>query len=139
MNRRVASRLGLPLAVLHLAACTEWVIREGPPASTVPAIESDALRVTATDGRRFDFGEARIEGDSLVGMRRVRPGPGVAIPPRVALALDEVASVESRERAGRRTALLVGGIAAAAVVLFLVIDRAISRSLEEAVAEEFFD
>lgn len=136
MRTRPVSWIAVPVALLHLFSCTAWVIREGPPASTLAAT-GDGVRVTTTDGRRFELARARVEGDSLVGERRARSGPGAVTDPRVALALDEVASVETREDSGRRTALLVGGILGGAILLFLVIDHAISDSIDEALSDEF--
>ncbi len=90
--------------VLWLNACYTWRPVELAPTPTFR--ETERIRVVRSDGTRTELAAPLIVDDSLVG-HRSRPVTRVAIP------TTDIKRVEVRKLNGVRTALVVGGVAAA--------------------------
>jgi hypothetical protein len=93
--------------------CTS--LREIPSADYVGRVQERPVRVLTTDGLKYELDTASVEGDTLVGYRRMDVGGPVDQFATVRVPLDRVASISARRIDWYRTGL-VGGISLAAVV-----------------------
>jgi len=113
MRRRTAF---VVLAASLAAGCSSWHARVAPTAADSLTFEHP-LRVTRTDRSVLVIDHARVSGDSLIGQRG-----GV----RLAVALRDVQRVDERRVSGARTtALVVGSVVGAFVLLAIVAAAAI--------------
>jgi len=95
--------------VLAVTACTG--MRRVDPAQFIPAHKPGLVSVwTRRDDVTF-VSDPRIEGDTLIGVVLQQPW---------AIPLHDVVRVEAQMSDPRRTALLVGGVAASAVGVYLI-------------------
>lgn len=110
-------------AALTFAGCTTWARQSEPPAEAVASHPGARIRVTRTDHSVITVRDARVVGDTLVGVT----DDDARLP--VALPVADVAAVDTRAVSGARTAglgasvflgvLAVAGIAATIALLSL--------------------
>jgi len=94
---------------LALPACTSWQVGTPTPADYVSTKHPDLVRVTRTDGSRFDLRSPKVEGDSLVGLVGGGFAPGDSTRYSSVL-LSDVQSVESQHAETGATLALIGGV-----------------------------
>ena len=85
-HRRTVAAL---LLFLYLPACTSWQVGKPSPEEFLENEQPEKVRVTQTDGSRFELMSPAVRADSLVG--RVNGGTSVSI------ALSEVQKIEVSE------------------------------------------
>ncbi len=116
--RRLVSVLLVFSMVAGAAGCATWRTVPGPRTPVDPAFADvkpgDELVLTLRDGRRVEVDVERIDGDTLVSDEGVR------------YARHDIAALQVHRLSAWRTALLVGGIAAAA---FVVVGMMIASAL----------
>lgn len=112
--RRAAALVLLPC---YLVACHRWVPAE-EPAPAVVAEGKRTLRVTLADSTRLTLEQVRLEGDSLIGTQRIGTPP-VQVTKAVALA--DIARVETSQLKAAATAVTVVGVIAAAGLVAIAI------------------
>ena len=113
----IAALVGLAVAP---AACTGWRAAHGSPAAVVRQRPA-AVRVVRAAGDTVEVVYPTIQGDSLIGARRE-----AADAERVAIALADVRTVETRQLRGGRT---LGGVAVVALVAGLVYAIVVTSAL----------
>jgi len=114
--------------VATLACCTSWG-RSGPFSSDLLAKRPSRLRVTLTDGRRFELLRPAARGDTLVGDTLASRGYDNYFRQHVAVPFAAVASVSERRYSGGRTALLGVGIVAGIAGVTALVLEGISNSV----------
>src|SRR6058998_3502984 len=106
MMRRRWMPIPLALAWIAGAGCT--TLRELPRSEYAARPERQHVRVTTRDGLQYEFDEAHVSGDSLVGTReREAAGPVIEIA-TLSIPLDEIQRLSVRGIDWYRTGL-VGG------------------------------
>jgi hypothetical protein len=103
-------RIGVVALWLAGGGCT--ALREIPRAEYVERVADRPVRVVTRGGADYEFDSARIESDSLVGVRRREVGGPIDEFETVRLPLDEVAAISSRRIDWYRTGLVAGSAAA---------------------------
>lgn len=95
--------------LLFAAACTRWAAPQMEP--VIPAGETEwrRARIYLKDGRRAIIRDARLEGDSLIGVERT----GVDHFEDLRVSRRDVLRFQKSEFDVTRSILLVGGIAGA--------------------------
>jgi hypothetical protein len=114
--------------VVALVCCTSW----GRPRSFSAELlqkRPASLRVTLTDGRRFDVERPVARGDTLAGDTLVYRGDDRVSRAPVAIPISSIQSVSEREGSAGRTALLGIGVGAAVVGVVAIIAEEISHSI----------
>lgn len=106
--------LAVPL-VLLACSVTRPMSLPAPVAGAQPATVYPALLVTDSAGHRRWVYAARVEGDTLRGLRGPEPSRE-----RLALPLSQVRAVAAPRFSAVRTAGLVGGLVGVAVVAALL-------------------
>ena len=139
--------VGIVLAASILAGCSGWRAQGQAPDTALGSRESPMhVRVTLRDGQYREIYLASVQGDSLVGVGPIRQsavGSTERIRPRIAVALDDIQTLEIRSFSGGKTALLVVGIVAAvgvvAAVVYVVYVAAVAvgGAFGEGIAEAF--
>jgi len=125
--RRTALTHSIALATMVLwiatSGCHKWVpLRASPPVAG--QVESgDRLRVVTVDGDVIDLArDVALEADSLVG--RTDPASDDAPASRIAIALDDIETIEARRADDDATILLVAGTTGAIVGLIGLVSAA---------------
>jgi len=113
MRRKLAT-----LVALSTTACTSWHVQSGVTPTTLQSVADAAgdspLRLSLRSGAVADVYEARIVGDSIVGMS----GPAKAAErQRVAYATAEVESVAREQVSVGKTVLALAAISLAALII----------------------
>jgi len=85
-----------------------------PVSETLATDNPDKVLVTLVDGRQIELKWPRLVADSLLGTSSVTPNTNETV--RVAFPLTEVQEIESRKPDGLKTAALVVGVGALAVL-----------------------
>jgi hypothetical protein len=98
------------LVAALLAACSSWRHSPDPLAKTL-ADRPGEVRVWRTDGTRFTLRRPRLSGDTLIGEGAASRQSTVAVP------LGEIASMEVRRFDGLKTAGLIAGVGATAILV----------------------
>jgi hypothetical protein len=116
-TRRLAA---LAMIALLLGGCSTWRMQGQAPATVVSSSkEHPHVRVTLHDGTRLEIYRAVVQGDSLVGNVQLDGLSPFGLYTRrgasVAVALNDIRTLETRTHSGGKTALLVAGIIIAAV------------------------
>lgn len=95
-TRRVAA---LALLAVYLQACTSWRAYQDPVPAAFAGEPPPEVRLTLRDGQRVELHGPVLRGDSLLGLELIgvpdREGPGRQR--RVAVALDQVTKLETRQ------------------------------------------
>ena len=110
MRRSRGGRVAVLALWLAGGGCT--ALREIPRAEYVERVADRPVRVVTRGGADFEFDSARIESDSLVGVRRREVQGPIDEFETVRLPLDEVAAISSRRIDWYRTGLVAGTAAA---------------------------
>ena len=110
-----ARALALIFTVAALASCTGWQITGTSPRA-LDSLPSH-VRVTLVSGERIEFKSARLEGDSLTGVRL----PDTTVRPvRMSVAEADIRRVAVRgSTANTRAVRFTGGVAVITAVLGL--------------------
>lgn len=123
MSRCIVGRLVPRLLLLSLltsaTACTTWRRQDLAPAPASSMPVPGTIRVTMRNGSRLTLRDARMQGDTLRAM--LADATQAAGNGTVAVALSDIANVESRKLSGRRTVGLVAGSITAAYLLLMMI------------------
>lgn len=114
-------RLGVLAAWLAGSGCT--ALREIPRADYAARVADRPVRVLTRAGDDYELESARVESDSLVGVRRREVEGPIDEFETVRLPLDVVASIAARRIDWYRTGLVVG---TAAVVVAVAAVRSVS-------------
>jgi hypothetical protein len=111
MRRQVTA-----LIALTTTACTTWHVRPGSSPSTIESESGShgAVRLMFRTGAFADIYDARLVGDSIVGMSAPAT---VATRERVAFASAEVASVATKKVSVGRTVLALAAIGLAVAII----------------------
>lgn len=96
-----------------LAGCTTWKTQSAAPADVIAAKSGSHVRVTRSDGSTLELTSAAITGDSLSGHSTAAKDPTT----RVVIPLAEVQSVAVRGISSGKTALLLSGLGATAILV----------------------
>lgn len=101
-------------ALLLLSACTSWQARTAPTAAGASDTASlgHRVRVETSSGASYELVDAAVVHDSVVGL-------SAQSHQRVALALSDVRSTQTRRFSALRTTGLVVGLGAVAFVIAL--------------------
>ena len=111
----------LVLPLCALTACATWKVQLAPPAEALAASDGSKLvRLTLADGTQHTMNLARVEGDSIVGVR-TRPTPGRRN--AMSFPLANVRRVEVAETSSARTQGLILGIAAGTFIVLTITFR----------------
>ena len=123
--RRAAAVLSL--CSLALSGCATWTIQSGPPQDILTAQPNQVVQVTTTDGSRHALISPYVDGDAIVGFRKVaEPVEGAVLHQRqyrtrfdtLTIPLSRVHSIAVRRTAPVRTGLfLAGALAGVGAVL----------------------
>jgi hypothetical protein len=105
MLRWVAPRLAITVLALTLGACSSMKTLKSPT-SYVESVRPKLIRITQTDGQRFNMIGARIEGESVMGF--VQEPNGVMGEFRE-VPFSDVRKVEAQQYVHTLTALAVLG------------------------------
>jgi len=107
----------------RIAACALWLVssgcttlREIPRGQYAAVPERKDVRIQTRDGLVYEFDYARIQGDSLVGIRRRDVEGAFADFATHGVALEDIDRLSSRGVDWYRTGLLGGGVLAAIIV-----------------------
>jgi hypothetical protein len=103
--------LSLLVASSLLAGCQSWR-NSSHPLPQVLADQPSQVRVTRNDGGRFTLRRPRLSGDTLVGDLTSSAASGT-----IAVPLSEVRSLEVRRFNGLKTAGLIAGVGATAILI----------------------
>jgi hypothetical protein len=109
---RRSSRAPLSLA-LALSACTSWRVETDPLPAPLDGRTMSVVRVLTRNGETIVVYEARLSGDSIIGLER-QTG---TTPRRIAIAVDNVARLERRSLDLWRTIYTPVAVFAMTVVL----------------------
>jgi hypothetical protein len=113
MTLRLLPRWAVCVLLLLGAGCTS--LREIPRSEYASQPERRHVRVSTRDSLNYEFDYINVEGDSLIGYRRLDiPGP-VEEYGTVRMPLDDVAKLSARSLDWYRTGLIGGGVVAALV------------------------
>jgi hypothetical protein len=116
----VNAKLARPIAAALLAvggACSTWHGQRGPAPQVVAAHGGSRLRIVRQDQSVVELVEARVAGDSIVGL----DGSSLR---RVAVATSDVLWIGTRRvDLAHTAALAVGVVAALAVVAYFAVIR----------------
>ncbi len=104
------------MAILTSSGCMTWKESRVEPRILILHYEPDAIRVRPAERTRIVLNDPVISGDSLVG----EATDFREIPLRVAIPVDQIASVEERKLSVFRTAFLVSGITVVLGILDVV-------------------
>ena len=115
------------LLLAFASSCMTWRSQSGDTQSIIEAKQPTRIRVYRSDGSRVVLENPTIVEDSLVGMSRTSFGPIATIPYRVAMPLDQIGAVETREINGGLSTLAVLGVGA--LVAVIVAAAAVSAEL----------
>ncbi len=111
----------LPLMLgAFLTGCYKWESY----GTVMPTQGADEIRVTRLDNSRVTLRDARIEGDSIVGKRRMsRSGYEEVDFSRFAIGLDDVREVEARKLdTGNTIGLILMGLAVPVTIAIFCAD-----------------
>jgi|1185.fasta_scaffold119995_3 hypothetical protein len=111
MRRKVTA-----LIAVTTTACTSWHVQPGPAPSSISAENGarGAVRLNFRGGAFADIYDARLIGDSIVGMSAPATS---STRERVAYATSDVESVATKQVAVGRTVLAVAAIALAVLII----------------------
>lgn len=96
--------------------CTAWRANPADPSALSASDLPRHLRLTLRDGNRITIENASAQGDSIVGVSSRAQGSTY-----IAVAIEDVRRVETRERSRGRTAALVAGVVAGGIAAFLAV------------------
>ena len=99
------------LVALTTTACSSWHTEAAPAPAVLSEKHPSFIRVELTSGKRIDIYDAKLQGDSIVGLT-ARRGKAAAYP--IAVATKEVKHVATRKFSAGRTAMAVVAITLAA-------------------------
>ncbi|HEX4813130.1 MAG TPA: hypothetical protein VFV66_10310, partial [Nonomuraea sp.] len=111
MPRALQPLLPVLAAVTLFGACHTWRASSSPVAETL-AGRPDEVRVHRHDGSQITLLHPRLSGDTLLGDREASSTTAT-----VAVALNEIQSVEVRRFAALGTAGLIAGVGATALLI----------------------
>ncbi len=124
---RSSRHAAVAILAVALACCTSWG-RPGAWDSHLLDKRPSRLRVTLTDGRRFEVLRPVAHGDTLLGDTLAYRWPG-SYRQHVAIPFADVRSVSRRTYSGGRTALLGVGIVAGLAGVGAIVAWQISQSI----------
>lgn len=108
--------LGLIIVALIVPGCTSLHTIPGPPRSVMAQVgPRNIVRLTDKRGREVSLADARIEGDSVVGVR------SLASEERIALAIADIDVVAIGEFDPIKTGLLFIGVPVALVTFVIIL------------------
>ena len=116
--------LACVLLLAFASSCMTWRSQSGDTQSIIEAKQPTRIRVYRSDGSRVVLENPTIVEDSLVGMSTERQR-SATFHIRVAIPLHEIATVETREIDGGRTAGAVLGVGA---LVALIVAAAVAAS-----------
>ncbi len=99
------------MLVLTASCTTHQTIRPPAPGEAHTALKGE-VRVTHVDGRGYVLRDARLQSDSVIGTN--------AAGARIAVATNEVGTIDERRISAARTTALVGGAALAVGTVILI-------------------
>ena len=109
---RLARTVSVLAVVAAMSGCAAW--KHNPSAREgVARANAGEIRVTQVDGIMVRLVNAAIVGDSLIGISAVTGA-------RVAIPTSAVATTETKDFSGRKTAMLGGGIVLGVVALLAI-------------------
>lgn len=111
--------ISLAFLIACLPSCYQWQEHGPTPKAALQNPRQSAVYITRKGGTITVLRRAVIVGDSVVG-EGLAPRAGV-MRPRVAIPLSEVEGVRTRQLNGGKTAGLVGGVLAGALVVPAII------------------
>jgi len=114
---RRSSRAPLSLA-LALSACTSWRVETDPLPAPLDGRTMSVVRVLTRNGETIVVYEARLSGDSIIGLQRQT---GVTTSRRIAIAVDNVARLERRSLDLWRTIYTPVAVLAMTLVLAVLV------------------
>ena len=100
-----------------ITACATWKPLPYPPADVLSEPRKH-VRLTLADSTQHAVDLARIEGDSVVG---VRPRPTPTRLNRVAFPLADVSRIEVSESDSRRTLLWIAGVSVGILIYCAIV------------------
>jgi hypothetical protein len=129
VSNRLHRAIALVALLAYLPACTEWHPLPGPQPARGLSGEHDLL-LTLKDGSRVTLLQARVQGDSLVGLAAPRSRKV-----RRAIALTEVREVaDHRIDEGRSAIAMVGGVVGVGLLALVAMGIAVSESMSFEIA-----
>jgi hypothetical protein len=103
--------------LLALTGCaTKWEVQKAPAADVLKFSDGDACLVTRVSGAQVELREARVDHDSLIGVKKDE-ATGPAENARLAIALTDVRSIAVRKPDGVATTFWVSLAGVFAVML----------------------
>ena len=112
---RLRKLLSVSLLIAYLPSCYSYQELGPTPQAALQNPPESTLYITRGGGSTVELRETATVGDSVVGLgvptRRVLPKPRIAIP------LSDVSRVRTRKLEGGKTAGLLGGLVAGAILI----------------------